>query len=116
MPQPLRYKSEKRSEEIRHLAAKFLAEISNGKSLLTVTGVHVSDDGKYATIFFTALPSDAEAEALALAKRRRGDFKEFVKSGSRIGRIPFFDFELDLGEKNRQKIEKLIAEDDAAKA
>ena len=113
MPQPKRYREQKLSEEIRHLAAKFLTDISNRSSLITITSATVSDDGKYATIFFTVLPEDKETEALALLKRRRSDFKEFVKAESRIGRIPFFDFEIDTGEKNRQNIDRLIGEDSA---
>lgn len=97
--------------QIKELAARFFASESNGSSLMTITSASVSDDGKEATIFFTVLPEDKEEEALAFTKRRRSDFKAFVKSESRLGRIPFFDFRIDVGEKNRQRIEEISSHD-----
>jgi len=89
------------------LAARFFLLEANGSSLMTVTNAQVSDDGKRALIFFTVLPEDKEEEALEFAKRKRSDFKEFVKKESRLGRIPFFDFHIDVGEKNRQRIDEI---------
>ncbi len=97
-------------EVLRDLAARYLSLEGNASSLLTVTRVMLSQRGKYATIFFTAFPSEYEKTALEFAKRKRSDFKEFVKDNSNIGRIPHMDFEIDLGEKNRQKIDALLNE------
>jgi ribosome-binding factor A len=94
-------------ELIRELSAEFLSRESNRTSLITVTNVHVSPDGKTATIFFTVLPEDKQKAALDFAKRMRSDFREFVKEKSRLQRLPFFDFEIDTGEKNRQRIDEL---------
>lgn len=105
-----------RSEKLRvlceHLAADFFNRESSGASLITVTGSRLSPDGKYVTIFFTVLPEHKEPAALDFAKRRRGEFKEYVMNHAKIGRIPFFDFAIDEGEKNRQKIERLAQEDE----
>ena len=49
----------------------------------------------------------AEKAALDFLKRQRSAFREFAMEKSRMGRIPFFDFELDSGEKNRQKIDEI---------
>ena len=116
-----------RLREILHdLGARFLSQNSNESSLLTVTGAEVSRDEKRATIFFTVFPKSAfggsgdraetarfsqkqlEKTALEFAKRKRSQFKEFVKENSRLGKIPQMDFEIDLGEKNRQKIDNLL--------
>ncbi len=96
-------------EILRELGAKFLNENGNGTSLLTVTHVEMSKDGKYATIFFTVFPDTLEKTALEFAKRKRGEFKEFVKEHSKLGWIPQLDFAIDLGEKNRQKIDSLLS-------
>lgn len=81
---------------------------SNGTSLLTVTNVELTPDGKRATIFFTVFPAEYEKTALEFAKRKRSEFKEFLKDNSKLGRIPLLDFEIDTGEKNRQKIDNLL--------
>lgn len=91
--------------EIRNAAATFLQREASNTSLITVTDVSISKDDKEATIFFTCLPEDKEEQALEFAKRKRSEFRDFVKDNTRIGRIPFFDFQIDKGEKNRQKID-----------
>ena len=101
---------DKIKEILRDLGARFLLLNGNNASLLTVTNVEMSKDEKYATIFFTVFPSEFEKTALEFAKRKRSEFKEFIKENSRLGRIPQMDFEIDLGEKNRQKIDTLLNE------
>jgi ribosome-binding factor A len=106
------------SEILRDLGARFLQENSSGASLMTVTSVGLSSDGKHATIFFTVFSAaqdedskkQLEKTALEFAKRKRSEFKQFVKDNSRLGRIPLLDFEIDEGEKNRQKIDDLLNE------
>jgi ribosome-binding factor A len=94
-------------EELKHLAGRFLSLYSNTSSLLTVTGVSISNDLKEAIVLFTVFPDSFEKTALEFAKRKRSDFKEFVRNESRIARIPHLDFKIDLGEKNRQRIDEL---------
>ena len=93
---------------IRDLAAKFLHTENNGSSLITVTDVELSKDAKYATILFTVFPDSHQRTALEFAKRKRSEFKQYVRENSTLGRIPFFDFAIDFGEKNRQKIDNLL--------
>ena len=104
---PTPYKDEKLTELLKNLGAQFLSEEANRTSLLTVTRAEISSDRKYATIFFTVFPESAEATALDFTKRKRRDFKDFVRTHSRVSRIPFFDFAIDYGEKNRQRIDEI---------
>ncbi len=90
------------------MAAQFLQSESNYTSLITVTNADVSSDLKKATIFVTVFPEDSEKDALNFLKRKRKGFREFAKSKARLRRIPFFDFEIDRGEKNRQLIDSLV--------
>ena len=91
------------------LAAEFLARESIGHALLTVTGISASKDNKNVVILITVFPDKYEDQALSFAKRQRSDFREYVKvKAAGLGRYPIFDFEIDLGEKNRQHIDSLI--------
>jgi ribosome-binding factor A len=98
-------------DELKVLGAQFLELSNNGSSLLTVTDIKLSGDKKHATVFFTAFPESFEKTALEFAKRKRSDFKQFVRDKSRIPRIPQLDFEIDMGEKNRQRIDELSNQD-----
>jgi len=101
-------RNEKITEILHDLGARFLSLNGNGSSLLTVTHVELTSDGKRATIFFTVFPQEFEKTALEFAKRKRSEFKEFIKDNSKLGRIPQMDFGIDAGEKNRQKIDDLL--------
>lgn len=101
------HRHEKINELIRHLASEFLERESGGNALITVTDAKVSDDYKGATIFFTVFPDDKEGVVLDFVKRKRSDFKHYVREKALLGRIPFFDFAIDFGEKNRQKIDRI---------
>jgi len=89
------------------LATKFIESESNRTSLITITDVQLTDRGKGATILFTVFPEATEETALAFLKRQRSDFRDFVKGKSRLSIIPFFNFAVDHGEKNRQRIDEL---------
>lgn len=95
------------SEELAHLAAQFFARNSNHESLITVTHATVSPDLKNTTIFLSVLPEKFEDSVLLFAKRNCIEFREFIKTSSRMRYLPNVDFEIDYGEKNRQRIDDL---------
>jgi ribosome-binding factor A len=101
------YRAAKTAELLKQLASRFLEEESTGTALITVTDTKVSDDFKEAIVFFTVFPDDKEKAVLDFAKRKRTEFKHYVKEESSLSRIPFFDFQIDQGEKNRQKIDAI---------
>ncbi len=98
-------KTESLIKIIKKAAADFMQLESNGASLITITDVRLSSDEKYANILFTVIPEEKQDAALEFAKRMRSEFRQYVKSHTKIGRIPMFDFGIDLGEKYRQKID-----------
>lgn len=100
-------RSEKIIRIIKNSAANFMQKESNGASLITITNVELSNDEKYANILFTVLPNDKEEAVLEFAKRLRSDFREYIKKNTKLGKIPLFDFKIDLGEKHRQKIDRI---------
>ena len=97
---------------VKDLAARFVQLESNYTSLVTVTDIMLLDFGKRATILVTVLPDDKEEAALDFLKRKRTEFREYVKKNSKLGRIPFFDFDIDHGEKNRQRIDAIATSTD----
>ncbi len=92
---------------IAHMAAEFFARESNGESLITVTRSDVSPDFKNALIFLSVLPETEEQKVLHFARRQRPEFREYLKKHARLKMIPFIEFELDIGEKNRRLIDTL---------
>jgi ribosome-binding factor A len=101
-------RQEKVANLIKELTAQFLERENNNTSLITVTSCNVSPDIKKATIFITVLPTEKEHDALDFAKRKRGDLRNYLKKNIPIKNIPFVDIQIDLGEKNRQKIDELL--------
>lgn len=81
---------------------------NNKSSLITVTMATTSPDLKKATIFITVLPNSKENAALGFVKRNLKQMREFLKENMPIKIIPFLDVQIDLGEKNRQKIDELL--------
>ncbi len=103
-------RNEKVANHIKELTANFLGRENNRTSLITVTSATASSDLKRATIFITVLPNSKEKAALEFVKRKRGELREFFKKNMSIKIIPFVDIAIDLGEKNRQKIDELLRE------
>lgn len=95
------------SEAIAHMAGEFLAREFGGASLVTVTRAEVSPDLKDVTVFLSVLPHTLEGSALRDAKRARSDFRQFVLDHSFLQHVPTIDFEIDYGEKNRQRVDDL---------
>ncbi len=102
------HRGEKISSIIKKLSADFVERASNKNSLITITDVKLSDDLSKATILFTVIPERYELAVSDFLKRQRSDLREFVKGKWKMHTLPFFDFELDKGEKNRQRIDELL--------
>jgi len=102
------FKDEKLKDQIHKWAAEFLQRESSGQSLITVTDVKIGSEAKEATILFTVLPESKQESALEFARRQLGDFREYMNEKVKTGRMPFFHFDIDRGEKHRQRIDEII--------
>ena len=98
---------ERTKEAIREQAAAYVARNAGPQSLITVTNVLLSDDTHKATVCITVLPESAEVSALAFMNRQRRDFAEYLVKHVKGVRMPHIEFVLDLGEKNRQRLDEL---------
>ena len=104
------FRDAKLEEALLHAAAPFVQSLSNRTSLITLTRVILSEKGDYAIIYMTVMPTEKEKEALEFLRRQRFDLRDFIKKNIRTRMIPRVDFAIDLGEKNRQKIDELSRE------
>ena len=98
---------EKAGNMLIKLAGEFIAKESNRTSLITVTNVLILEHGKTAMFLISVLPDKETDTALAFLKRKRSDFREFIKKNTRLKTIPVVDFDLDKGEKHRQRIDEI---------
>lgn len=108
MDEHLSERQRKVGGELKNMAADFFERESNGASLITITRCTVSRDMKYATVYLSVLPESKEEAAIHFARRMRPELKEYVKKRMKTRVIPFFEVELDYGEKNRQHIDQLM--------
>ncbi len=106
-PRTQEHKDGRMKDIIKTLAAEFVERESNRTSLITITHVELIDRGREARIYVTVLPDSMSDDALDFLKRMRSDLRSYVTEKSRLFRIPKFDFLLDVGEKNRQRIEEI---------
>ena len=102
------------SLEILSLVQDFFQRESSGLSLMTITRCEVSPDMRQGTIYMTVLPVEKEQAALDFARRMRTDMRKYVMKRLPVKVIPFFEIEIDYGEKNRQHIDELLRKEKQA--
>ena len=95
-------------DQLRVFASEFINEDSNRQTLITVTHVTVSPDLRQATVYISVFPEDQEHAALDYLKRKRPLLRAFIMKKVHLKQIPFFEIELDLGEKHRQRIDEAL--------
>lgn len=92
---------------LEELVANFLRNEANTDPMITVTHVSPSPDLKKATVYVSVFPDGREEDALIFLKRKGSALRDEVKHKARLKHIPFFDFQIDYGEKNRQRIDEI---------
>ncbi len=102
------FRDEKLKDQIKKWAAEFLQKESNGASLITVTDVQIGNEAKEATVLFTVLPENKQEAALEFARRQLSEFRAFMSAKVKAGRMPYFHFDIDRGEKHRQRIDEIM--------
>ncbi len=104
-----------RQEKVESLLARYVGEFLSHEagpmSLITVTRVTYNPKTKKAIVFLSVLPDSQEKTALAFAKRKSSDLREWIKEKVNMGSLPVFEFLIDIGEKNRQRVEDISAQD-----
>ena len=111
---PNKPKSERQlkvEQEILHLVQDFFQRESSGLSMITVTRVDIAANMERGTVYITVLPESKEEAAINFAKRMRTDMRKYVMKRLPVKVIPFFEVEIDYGEKNRQQIDELLRQE-----
>lgn len=98
---------ERYTEALREAAAEFLAREANRNTLITVTRAEMSEDGKRGIIYITVYPESGEDAALKFANRNRGELGLFLSKRTKGMRLPHIEFQIDMGDKNRRRLEEL---------
>jgi ribosome-binding factor A len=96
------------AQQLREIAAEFIARNTNGMSLITVTSAKAVPSLRAATFFVTVMPQSQTDAALAFLKRSRSDFRGYMKQRLSIKQIPFIDFAIDEGELRRQGVDEAL--------
>lgn len=97
-------------ELLRQEISSFLSTQSNRTSLITVTGIELTRDWAKAKVLISIYPEETKG-ALDFLNRKREDVRDHLKSRVKLKRIPFITFEIDAGEKHRQHMDELVAEE-----
>ncbi len=100
-------RSERIKEALREVAAEFLAREAGPQSLITVTDVSLSAEGRRGTIFITVLPETAEVAALAFANRNRSEFGAFFEKRVKGAMMPRIQFAIDEGQKASDRLDDI---------
>lgn len=101
-------------QQVLGITQDFFQRESSGASMITVTRTEVSRDMKNGTVFISVLPESKEEAAINFAKRMRSELRHFVMKRLPVKVIPFFEVEIDYGEKNRIHIDELLRKEKLA--
>lgn len=103
-------KLERINKEMKKLFAEFVERESNKNSLVTITRCIIARDRKNIDVLFSVMPQSEEKKVLGFLNRRKWDARDYMKKRIQTRVIPFVTFKIDEGEKNRQKIDRLLKE------
>ncbi len=88
-------------------AGDWITRNSNRNSLITLTRTERSVDGKKLHIFYTVIPENQERPAHEFLTRHVDDIRDHVKKKMK-NQPPWFRFQLDTGERNRERVSDLL--------
>lgn len=102
-------REEKAASLIVELAAKYIAREAGRGTLITPLRAEIGKDRKNATIFVSVFPTEESEHALTFLTRHKDLFRNSLKR-ERLSMLPYIRFELDYGERNRQRLDELSRE------
>jgi len=100
-------RQKKMSRELIRVSSEFLQRKTNKTSLITITNCDLSPDFKNATLYVTVIPEEKERAGITFVTRQLYSLRNFVKKNLNMKTIPLFNVKIDIGEKNRQRIDEI---------
>lgn len=100
-------KDEREEHLLTELAAKYIALEAGRQTLITPTRTILSKNRRNAEIFISVYPTEESEHAITFLTRHKDLFREYLKKASRLAILPYITFTLDLGERNRQRLDEL---------
>jgi len=97
-------KNNRLASSLSKALGEYVSEISNGKSLITVTKVDVEHRGRLAKVAFTVFPEEHEEEVLRFLQRKKRELGDFIKSKIAIGFLPKVEWRIDNGQKKAERL------------
>ncbi len=104
------FKGVKKSLMVTELAAQYIAREAGRTTLITPTRTDLGRDGKHATIFVSVFPAEEADHAITFLMRHKDLFRTWLKTHARFPVLPYIKFEIDYGERNRQRLDELASE------
>ncbi len=101
-------RQEKLDAELTKVIAEFLRREFGAAPLVTVTHAKIARGLKSAFVFISVFPETKERAVRARLKKRQHALKEYIAAHMRMKYLPAVSFEIDRGEKNRQRIDELL--------
>ncbi len=92
---------------LTEVVAGFIREEANAHPLITVTRLDIAPNYRNVKVLFTTIPDTGEQDALIFLMRKGGDLRGYTMKHSNMKIVPYFTFEIDYGERNRQHIDKI---------
>ncbi len=89
------------------LTADFVGRNAGPGSLITLTDMDISQDEKEVLAYITVMPDSKEKAAVGFLNRQKRELKTYYKEHSKLRVLPQVEFRIDLGEKNRQRVDEL---------
>lgn len=101
------HRNDKASELLVHLAAEYIAREAGRSTLITPTRADLSPDRKNVTIYVSVFPDGEDQHAIDFLMRHKDLFRDYLKHHARLSSLPYIKFEIDYGERNRQRLDEL---------
>lgn len=105
-----RERGERLARTFQKLAAEFLKRESRGTTLITVTGATLSKDLRHANLLVSVYPDDNKTNTLSFLRKKRESLRGYIAAKTKMKFLPVFNFLVDHGPKEEERIEKLLSQ------
>lgn len=108
----MEFRKERMASLIKDIASSFLKLKGESGILISATRVGISRDFKNVTVFISVFPENKGDYVLDILKDKNWELRNYAKKQLKIKFLPQFKFEMDKEEKARQRMEKVLNEQD----